>query len=416
MASSPARRTAVFGRSAARSPSTFPRTAVSGATARSASRIAASPTSPAWMICSQPRSASSASERRSPCVSEMTPIRICLIREAALEVEAVILARRGIAVGQRASIAEEREPAATAAAAMPHVGILAAVPDAAAVGKGEETDMRRQKDRRAEEAEPRLGVAPERGVPLEARDREGPKRVVGLAERALAHRAAADLGRLVERILAPELLSAAPERDREAAARGDVRVHVAVHLAERLVRVESLGVDRAPCGQHESFPRKRGVVAAVEHRLGVRAQRREVAVAVGLSQEDEGGIILRLVLPDLVLLEDGADLERGVLPEQCVVTRIGEELDGAHAAPVPLEVPGPVAEPVEAKHVDARRVRAEGPEVAPILAAEFPEVLRLAAVAPERPAGAQHVARAVRVLAERVGAMVEREPDEKAEI
>ena len=55
--------------------STFPRTAVTGATASSASSTCGPPTSPACTIRSQPSSAASTSGRTSPCVSETSPIR-----------------------------------------------------------------------------------------------------------------------------------------------------------------------------------------------------------------------------------------------------------------------------------------------------------------------------------------------------
>src|SRR6516164_7981053 len=55
-------------------PSTLPRTAVTGASRDRCSRIAGSPMSPAWMMRLEPRSASRASGRISPWVSEMTPM------------------------------------------------------------------------------------------------------------------------------------------------------------------------------------------------------------------------------------------------------------------------------------------------------------------------------------------------------
>src|ERR1035438_9622682 len=72
--------TSVSGSSPVQSPlSTLPRTAVIGAMSRSLSRISDAPTSPAWMMWSDPRRASTASGRSRPCVSEMTPIRICFL-------------------------------------------------------------------------------------------------------------------------------------------------------------------------------------------------------------------------------------------------------------------------------------------------------------------------------------------------
>jgi hypothetical protein len=55
--------------------SLLPRTAVTGASAASASRIAGSPMSPPCTMRSQPRKAASASGRSRPCVSEMRPMR-----------------------------------------------------------------------------------------------------------------------------------------------------------------------------------------------------------------------------------------------------------------------------------------------------------------------------------------------------
>src|SRR5574339_709566 len=54
--------------------STLPRTAATGAIVRRRSRMSGGPTSPAWMMSELPASASSASGRRRPCVSEITPI------------------------------------------------------------------------------------------------------------------------------------------------------------------------------------------------------------------------------------------------------------------------------------------------------------------------------------------------------
>jgi hypothetical protein len=69
----------VIGRRAAQlAVSTLPRTAKVGATPRSVSITSGAPTSPAWMIRSQPRSASTACGRSSPWVSEMTPTMISL--------------------------------------------------------------------------------------------------------------------------------------------------------------------------------------------------------------------------------------------------------------------------------------------------------------------------------------------------
>src|ERR1051325_10454962 len=62
-------------RTAQRSRSLLPRTAVTGASAPSSSRISGLPISPAWMMCSAPRRNSSASGRSRPCVSEMSPTR-----------------------------------------------------------------------------------------------------------------------------------------------------------------------------------------------------------------------------------------------------------------------------------------------------------------------------------------------------
>src|SRR6516164_3594120 len=68
-------RTSVRGIFRAQPPlSTLPRTAVTGASADRRSRIAGSPMSPAWIMCSEPRSASRASGRTRPWVSEMTPM------------------------------------------------------------------------------------------------------------------------------------------------------------------------------------------------------------------------------------------------------------------------------------------------------------------------------------------------------
>ena len=53
--------------------SMLPRTTTTGASFRSASRIAGLPTSPAWMMSSEPRIASTASSRSNPCVSEISP-------------------------------------------------------------------------------------------------------------------------------------------------------------------------------------------------------------------------------------------------------------------------------------------------------------------------------------------------------
>src|SRR3954471_2496600 len=54
----------------------FPRTAVVGAISRSPPITSGAPMSPAWMMWSDPARCSIASGRRSPCVSEMMPIRI----------------------------------------------------------------------------------------------------------------------------------------------------------------------------------------------------------------------------------------------------------------------------------------------------------------------------------------------------
>src|SRR5208283_2201766 len=54
--------------------STLPRMAVTGAITASCSRISGAPTSPAWMMCRDPRNAVRASGRRRPWVSEMTPM------------------------------------------------------------------------------------------------------------------------------------------------------------------------------------------------------------------------------------------------------------------------------------------------------------------------------------------------------
>src|ERR1700674_4018969 len=65
----------VSGRRPAQGPvSTLPRTANTGAIRRSASSTSGLPTSPAWMIGSQPCSAATACRRSRPCVSEMTPM------------------------------------------------------------------------------------------------------------------------------------------------------------------------------------------------------------------------------------------------------------------------------------------------------------------------------------------------------
>ncbi len=53
--------------------STFPRTATTGAIVSSLLRISGPPTSPAWRIRSEPRSARTASSRSSPCVSDINP-------------------------------------------------------------------------------------------------------------------------------------------------------------------------------------------------------------------------------------------------------------------------------------------------------------------------------------------------------
>src|SRR6266540_3335557 len=55
--------------------SLLPRTAVTGAIEASCSMMRASPMSPAWTMKSLPRNAASASFRRSPCVSEISPTR-----------------------------------------------------------------------------------------------------------------------------------------------------------------------------------------------------------------------------------------------------------------------------------------------------------------------------------------------------
>src|SRR6266851_839212 len=68
--------TAVSGKCKAHAPiSTLPRTATTGASSLNFSRIFGSPTSPACTINSEPRSASSASSRSKPCVSEISPMR-----------------------------------------------------------------------------------------------------------------------------------------------------------------------------------------------------------------------------------------------------------------------------------------------------------------------------------------------------
>src|SRR5436190_23049856 len=54
--------------------SILPRTATTGASFRSSSRIPGSPTSPAWMISAEPSSARSASGRSRPWVSEIRPM------------------------------------------------------------------------------------------------------------------------------------------------------------------------------------------------------------------------------------------------------------------------------------------------------------------------------------------------------
>src|SRR5437667_2390148 len=54
--------------------SILPRTASTGATPASASRMAGLPMSPAWMTNAEPWGAERASGRSSPCVSEMTPM------------------------------------------------------------------------------------------------------------------------------------------------------------------------------------------------------------------------------------------------------------------------------------------------------------------------------------------------------
>src|SRR5713101_478353 len=69
--------TAVSGKPDAHAPvSTLPRTATTGASSLNFSRISGSPTSPACTINSEPRSASSASSRSKPCVSEISPMRL----------------------------------------------------------------------------------------------------------------------------------------------------------------------------------------------------------------------------------------------------------------------------------------------------------------------------------------------------
>src|ERR1035437_5987191 len=59
--------------------STLPRIAVRGAMDRKASRMVSLPTSPACRIWSHPARACRASGRKSPCVSEMTPIRMLVV-------------------------------------------------------------------------------------------------------------------------------------------------------------------------------------------------------------------------------------------------------------------------------------------------------------------------------------------------
>src|SRR5258708_26174557 len=69
--------TAVSGKLNAHAPiSTLPRTATTGASSLNVSRLPGSPTSPACTINSEPRSASSASSRSKPCVSEISPMRL----------------------------------------------------------------------------------------------------------------------------------------------------------------------------------------------------------------------------------------------------------------------------------------------------------------------------------------------------
>jgi len=66
--------TAVIGNWDAHGPlSTLPLTATTGATAHNCSMIPGLPTSPAWIIRSDPFSAVNASGRKRPCVSEMSP-------------------------------------------------------------------------------------------------------------------------------------------------------------------------------------------------------------------------------------------------------------------------------------------------------------------------------------------------------
>ena len=72
--------------------STLPRTANVGARMRSASSTSGRPTSPAWMMRSEPRSAAIASGRSRPCVSEMTPTTVSL---------PLLMVRCGCRLGQR---------------------------------------------------------------------------------------------------------------------------------------------------------------------------------------------------------------------------------------------------------------------------------------------------------------------------
>jgi len=79
MIAGPASATAVVGSAAAQAPwSMFPLTATTGARVFSASTISGLPTSPAWMIRSDPCSACSASSRNTPWVSEISPMVVRL--------------------------------------------------------------------------------------------------------------------------------------------------------------------------------------------------------------------------------------------------------------------------------------------------------------------------------------------------
>jgi hypothetical protein len=74
-------KTAVAGSRDAQAPlSLFPRTAVTGAIAASATSTSGAQMSPAWMMCWAPCKAASASGRSRPWVSEMTPMSIVAAR------------------------------------------------------------------------------------------------------------------------------------------------------------------------------------------------------------------------------------------------------------------------------------------------------------------------------------------------